>query len=397
MSAAEVSSVGKGIAQLVRERTDRGVGLMNVEQLLQMMNKAGEAHGATVMYKKKNVDTGDLSEPEARDVRKTNFDMQMTQLAKMVAGLPVTEKLAFAAEMRRQGNEKFTSGDFDAASALYVQSLVGLDFGDGSAEARKRAIREVQVPVLTNLAACALNSHNFEKCVSLCDGALQLDPSAWKAHGRKGSAYIALGEYREAREALRGASVAVERFGASAAASSQTQPAPMLAGLRDAAQRAIARELHRLRQHERRSREAVRKTKDALCGALAGADSDVRGLARPPFELYGEKKDILPATEYASSLRDGSLRLTGQSVDLAEAGRVKYLRAAKNGGEELQGRSRAALILDVALPSLACLGALAFRLGECIFIAVSSTMETGISVHDEDTPDVMADRAGQDL
>ena len=53
MSAAEVSSVGKGIAQLVRERTDRGVGLMNVEQLLQMMNKAGEAHGATVMYKKK--------------------------------------------------------------------------------------------------------------------------------------------------------------------------------------------------------------------------------------------------------------------------------------------------------------------------------------------------------
>ena len=69
----------------------------------------------------------------------------MTQLAKMVEPLPRGEKLAFSHQMRMQGNAKYAAQEYDAASELYMQSLVGLDFGSGDAVSVQEARAAVQV------------------------------------------------------------------------------------------------------------------------------------------------------------------------------------------------------------------------------------------------------------
>jgi hypothetical protein len=66
---------------------------------------------------------------EDEEVEEASFAMRLAQLARMVAPLPPHEKAAFSAAMRAQGNAKFTEGDWSGAEELYMQSLVGLDFG----------------------------------------------------------------------------------------------------------------------------------------------------------------------------------------------------------------------------------------------------------------------------
>ena len=52
--------------------------------------------------------------------------------------------------------------DYAGAQQLYMQSLVGLDFGSGEEE-KAEAAAAVQVPVLTNLSACFLNLKQWHK------------------------------------------------------------------------------------------------------------------------------------------------------------------------------------------------------------------------------------------
>ena len=369
--------LGRGVAKVVKERTEKGVGLMNVDQLLQMMNKAGKDNGAEVVYKRRDEDSGDVTEPTERDKQKTNFDMQMTQLAKMVSGLPTVEKLAFAAEMRRQGNERFSLGDYDGASELYMHSLVGLDFGDGSEAQRKKAEQGVQVPVLTNLAACALKSRNFGKCVSLCDAALELDANAWKAHGRKGVAYRELGEYGRAREALRAARASIG--GNSEAAGSDDTPR---SSERDADLRVVRQELRRLHELERRHREASQKTKKALQEALGGSGShsnnnepgnvDTAVTNKKSFNLYGEKKNIKTEEEILAETeerRKRSQRLTGDTADPAEAERVSKRReelygivTGPDGMKATSVTTSSTLVTSIAVPAFVLVLAMTFGL-----------------------------------
>lgn len=154
---------------------------------------------------------------DAREVEEASLHMRLAQLARMVGPLPADEKAAFAAAVRRQGNALFAAGDWDGATDLYMQSLVGLDFGpqssssaavDNAAAAAAAGAESgalatesskcagkcagvaatttaIQVPVLCNLAACALAQRQWARAVLLCDYALALDPRAWKAHARK--------------------------------------------------------------------------------------------------------------------------------------------------------------------------------------------------------------------
>lgn len=52
-----------------------------------------------------------------------------------------------------------------------MQSLVGLDFGDNE-ESAAAARSNIQVPVLLNLAACALHTRRYARCVVLADAAI---------------------------------------------------------------------------------------------------------------------------------------------------------------------------------------------------------------------------------
>ncbi len=142
--------IGRGIAALLKEREEAGLGLLNVSSMLEVMNKAGAESGATVQYKRRGGNGSDLFDPDEREIERANFQMQMAQIAKMVKPLPRNEKLAFSQEMRRNGNEEFARQAYGAAAELYMQSLAGLDFGDDAeAAAEARAMIQVRVHVLS--------------------------------------------------------------------------------------------------------------------------------------------------------------------------------------------------------------------------------------------------------
>lgn len=58
-------------------------------------------------------------------------------------------------------------------------------------------------PVLGNRAMCHLKLEAFGFAISDADAALELDPGYLKAYYRKGSAYLALAKYKDARKCFR--------------------------------------------------------------------------------------------------------------------------------------------------------------------------------------------------
>jgi hypothetical protein len=137
--------IGKGMATLLHKQNDIGSGLMDVSKLIALMNNAGASSGASVQYKKRSEDGSLVFDASESDMERADFQLKMAQLARMVEHLPTKEKLAFSVEMRSQGNLKFAAGEYDEASELYMQSLVGLDFGEGDASSASTACCSVQV------------------------------------------------------------------------------------------------------------------------------------------------------------------------------------------------------------------------------------------------------------
>jgi hypothetical protein len=135
----------QGMADLLGKQSSAGYGLMGVSKLLGVMNKAGAASGASVQYKRRSEDGSLVMDTDDKDMERADFQLKMAQLARMVEHLPRQEKLAFSTEMRRQGNAKFTADAFEEASELYMQSLVGLDFGGGDESSLAEARTAVQV------------------------------------------------------------------------------------------------------------------------------------------------------------------------------------------------------------------------------------------------------------
>lgn len=85
-----------------QHQQNSGDGLLNVNKLMSIMNKAGAASGAEVQHKKRLDDGTIVQDADEKDVERVNFEMQISQLARMVEHLPRGEKLAFSQEMRRQ-------------------------------------------------------------------------------------------------------------------------------------------------------------------------------------------------------------------------------------------------------------------------------------------------------
>jgi len=252
---------------------------MDVSKLLGIMNNAGAASGASVQYKRRSEDGSVVFDTDEKDMERADFQLKMAQLARMVEHLPRKEKLAFSTQMRQKGNLKYAEKVFEEAEELYMQSLVGLDFGGGDDSSLAEARTAVQVPVLCNLAACALHTRKFLRCVLLCDIAIGLEtetankeqseaggeeaatpptpppvvsPVLWKAHSRKGAAQLELGDFSEARASLREAAAV----------------APS-----EASQKAVRCELRRLHEAEKKHKASNQKQRAAFSKAMDRGDS----------------------------------------------------------------------------------------------------------------------------
>merc|ERR550514_1448176 len=95
-------------------------------------------------------------------------------LAEYVKDMSREEKLEWALKVKDLGNEKYAANCFDEATTLYNDCLVALDLEGTEAEC-ERTRRELQLPVCTNLAACMIESGSYERCIEICELALQVD------------------------------------------------------------------------------------------------------------------------------------------------------------------------------------------------------------------------------
>lgn len=145
------------------------------------------------------------------EVAAADFQTKMKQAAEMVALLPPQQKLQWAKHQRTEGNKLFATGEYKDAMDVYLTCLVAIDQSskdsDGEAEEDKQIVpteqieEEIKLPVLLNLALCALKLGMLSKAEKFCNYAMEMDAGkcSVKANFRRGRTRMLQGHYASAK------------------------------------------------------------------------------------------------------------------------------------------------------------------------------------------------------
>jgi serine/threonine-protein phosphatase 5 len=113
------------------------------------------------------------------------------------AAVPVSTSAAKAEEFKTRGNQQFALGHFKNAIDDYTEAIQALLADDCNAtDAEKKA----RLPAFyANRAFANLKLELYGDAIADGSKALEIDPSFIKAYYRRGSAYLALAKYKDAR------------------------------------------------------------------------------------------------------------------------------------------------------------------------------------------------------
>ena len=131
------------------------------------MNETMKSVGGSVELKRK-LDNGALISSTEGERKAADMSAKMRQSAEEVKGQPFSVKLEWSRLRREQGNVIFKRGDWAEAMDVYMTCLVAISNEEGEVEESER---EISLPVLLNLAQCALNMRAASKCIQFCDHA----------------------------------------------------------------------------------------------------------------------------------------------------------------------------------------------------------------------------------
>eukprot|EP01062_Namystynia_karyoxenos_P002757 TRINITY_DN10974_c0_g1_i3.p1 TRINITY_DN10974_c0_g1~~TRINITY_DN10974_c0_g1_i3.p1 ORF type:complete len:798 (+),score=358.69 TRINITY_DN10974_c0_g1_i3:92-2395(+) len=136
------------------------------------------------------------SDPAVFRVRLLDFDNPAP--ASMLKGPAL---LAAVTKRKEQGTVLYKAEQLAQAQRKWTKAVEMIDAGWKSATpADQKALAQVKLPCLTNLAAVQLTLKHFRDCISSCDKALELDSRNVKAVLRRGKAFHGCGEDAEARK-----------------------------------------------------------------------------------------------------------------------------------------------------------------------------------------------------
>lgn len=129
-----------------------------------------------------------------------DFQSKIKQTAAVLHGMSTEEKLDWAKAQRGEGNALFADREYREAMDVYVTCLVAMDKLKGS-DIEENIEKEIQLPVLLNLALCALKMGMLNKAESFCNFAMEtsLGRISAKAYFRRGKARMLMGMYKEAK------------------------------------------------------------------------------------------------------------------------------------------------------------------------------------------------------
>lgn len=143
------------------------------------------------------------------EVAAADFQTKMKQAAEMVAMLPPPQKLQWATHQRKEGNKLFATGEYKDAMDVYLTCLVAMDQSskenDGKAAEEEECHsiptaqieEEIKLPVLLNLALCALKLGMLSKAEQFCNYAMEMESGkrSSKANFRRGRTRMLMGHY----------------------------------------------------------------------------------------------------------------------------------------------------------------------------------------------------------
>jgi tetratricopeptide (TPR) repeat protein len=140
------------------------------------------------------------------EVAAADFQTKMKQAAEMVAMLPPQQKLLWSKHQRTEGNKLFAAREYKEAMDVYLTCLVAMDQSskdDSKAQEECDAIpteqieEEIKLPVLLNLALCALKLGMLSKAEKFCNYVLEMESGkrSTKANFRRGRTRMLMGHY----------------------------------------------------------------------------------------------------------------------------------------------------------------------------------------------------------
>lgn len=137
-------------------------------------------------------------EMQAELMARAGSQKRLGACAEHVKNMDRDQKLHWAIGLKDEANRFYQNLNFEEAARLYSDCLVALDF-EGDAQSTKEVREKLQLPVCTNLAACTIEMGKYERCIEICDIALEVDPKCPKALYRRGLAHYRLGDHMSAR------------------------------------------------------------------------------------------------------------------------------------------------------------------------------------------------------
>ena len=216
---------------------------------------------------------GSTRRADEADTAVADLQSKIKQTAAVLSALNAEEKMEWARQQRVEGNKLFSREEYTEAMDVYITCLVAMDkLKQGSADKggdsdgvssdgvfSEDIEREIQLPVLLNLALCALKLGTLRKAESFCSFALQtsLGADCPKAYFRRGRARMLMGSYDDARSDLQRAVDLLQNENADKGGDSNTNDNTA----REAELKAVRKELQKLERLEfaARKHEKVQK------------------------------------------------------------------------------------------------------------------------------------------
>ncbi len=156
---------------------------------------------------------GSYRPAEEGEMAAADFQTKLKQAAEMTAMLTPQQKLQWAKHQRKEGNKIFAAGEYKDAMDVYLTCLVAMDQSSKENENNMKAVaeeeecddpistaqieEEIKLPVLLNLALCALKLGMLSKAEKFCNYAMEMDVGkrSVKANFRRGRARMLMGHY----------------------------------------------------------------------------------------------------------------------------------------------------------------------------------------------------------
>jgi len=178
------------------------------------MNDTMKGVGGSVELKRK-LDDGTLISSTEKEREAADMSAKMRQSAEEVKGMTFGEKVEWSGVRRGVGNELYKRGEYKEAMDVYMTALCGISNEEGD---RVESERDVSLPVLLNLAQCAIKLRMAGKAIQFCDHATKLSTGVgegnFKVLYRRGKARVMRGDFEGARKDFEDCRDACDKKGA---------------------------------------------------------------------------------------------------------------------------------------------------------------------------------------